>query len=327
MYVVTGGAGFIGSNIVAALAAREEEVVVCDRLGSDQRWRNLAKHEIAQIIKREELLDWLERHRGGIEAVIHMGAISSTGETDADLIVANNVRATLDLVHWCAEAGTRLIYASSAATYGDGARGFDDDPRCEALAQLRPRNAYGWSKLLVDRRIARLVALERTLPPQWVGLKFFNVYGPNEYHKGSMQSVIARNYASICAGRPMGLYRSRRPDYPDGGQMRDFIFVHDCVDVVLWLLDHGNVSGLYNVGTGRARTWLDLAHALFDAAELPRNIEFLDLPAALAEHYQYFTEARMTRLREAGYRKPFTSLEDGVSRYVRNYLAMDDPYH
>jgi len=327
MYVVTGGAGFIGSNIVAALAAREEEVVVCDRLGSDQRWRNLAKHEIAEIIRPEGLLDWLERRRGSVEVVIHMGAISSTSETDVDLIVANNVRNTLELFEWCAEANTRLIYASSGATYGDGARGFDDDFRCEALALLRPRNAYGWSKHLIDRRIARLVERERALPPQWVGLKFFNVYGPNEYHKGSMQSVIARNYASIRSGRPLGLFRSRRPDYADGGQMRDFIFVHDCVDVVLWLVDHRNVSGLFNLGTGRARTWLDLAHALFDAAGLPHDIEFLELPVGLVDHYQYFTEARMTRLREAGYSKPFTSLEEGISRYVRNYLATDDPFH
>jgi len=327
MILVTGGAGFIGSNIVAALAARGEEVVVCDRLGSDQRWRNLAKHELHDIVTPEDLPGWLERHRGGVGAVIHMGAISSTSETDVDLIVANNVRTTLDLFRWCAETGTRIIYASSAATYGDGAQGFDDDARCESLALLRPRNAYGWSKHVIDRRIARMVERGRPLPPQWAGLKYFNVYGPNEYHKGSMQSVIARNYASIRSGRPMGLFRSRRADYPDGGQMRDFIFVHDCVDVVIWLLDHDNVSGLFNVGTGRARTWLDLAHALFDAAGMPRKIEFLDLPANLAEHYQYFTEARMTRLRDAGYKRPFTSLEDGVATYVRNYLATDDPFH
>jgi ADP-L-glycero-D-manno-heptose 6-epimerase len=327
MYLVTGGAGFIGSHVVAALAARRQDVVVCDWLRSDERWRNLAKHEIADIVTPEDLPDWLRGNPAKVEVVIHMGAISSTTETDVDLITLNNVRTTLRLLQWCTETKTRFIYASSAATYGDGARGFDDVFSCDALALLRPLNAYGWSKQVVDRRIARLAEQEHTLPPQWAGLKFFNVYGPNEYHKGHMQSVIAKNYALIRAARPLGLYRSYRPDYADGGQLRDFVYVQDCVDVILWLVDHSQVSGLFNLGTGKARTWLDLAHALFDAAGQPRRIEFVDMPEDLRGKYQYFTEARMDRLRSAGYDRPFTSLEEGISKYVRNYLAADDPYH
>lgn len=326
MYVVTGGAGFIGSNVVAAIAARGAEVVVCDWFRSDDRWRNLGKHEIAAVVAPEDLMGWLGRNGASVTAVIHMGAISATTESDVDLIVANNVRPSLALLDWCSDAKVRLIYASSAATYGNGAGGFDDAFSCEALAMLRPLNAYGWSKQVVDRRIARLASQARPLPPQWVGLKFFNVYGPNEYHKGSMQSVIAKNYALIRRGEPLRLFRSYRPRYADGGQLRDFIYVQDCVDVILWFLDHEHASGLFNLGTGKARTWLDLATALFRAAEQPDAIEFIDMPPNLINSYQYFTEARMDRLRSMGYDRPFTSLEQGVSDYVRNYLATDDPY-
>jgi ADP-L-glycero-D-manno-heptose 6-epimerase len=327
MYVVTGGAGFIGSNIAAGLAERGFEVAICDWLRSDERWRNLARHEIAEIIDPSNLFDWLSRHRAGVEAIIHMGAISATTETNVDLIVANNINLTLNLLEWCSGAGTRLIYASSAATYGDGSAGFDDAFGCEALSMLRPLNAYGWSKHVVDRRIARLAAQGKPLPPQWVGLKFFNVYGPNEYHKGSMQSVVAKNYALVRGGRPLGLFRSYRPAYADGGQLRDFVYVQDCVDVVLWLLENPGVSGLFNLGTGRARTWLDLANALFDAAGQSRRIEFIDMPPELIEKYQYFTEARMDRLRAAGYARPFTSIEQGIAKYVQGYLAADNPHH
>jgi ADP-L-glycero-D-manno-heptose 6-epimerase len=326
MYVVTGGAGFIGSNVVAALAGRGEEVVVCDWLGQDERWRNIYKHEIATLVEPENLIAWLDRQGEHIEAVIHLGAITSTTEADIDLLVDRNVRCTLDILEWCAIRQTRLIYASSAATYGAGAAGFDDTFSCEALAILRPLNAYGWSKHVVDRRIARLAERGRPLPPQWAGLKFFNVYGPNEYHKGSMQSVIAKNYALIKSSQPLSLFRSYRPDYGDGGQMRDFIYVDDCVDVILWLVDHPQVSGLYNLGTGEARTWLELAHALFAAARLPTNVRFIEMPSELIDKYQYLTRARMDRLRAAGYERPFTSLETGIARYVRDYLATNDPY-
>jgi ADP-L-glycero-D-manno-heptose 6-epimerase len=327
MYVVTGGAGFIGSNVVAALSRRHEDVVVCDWLRNDERWRNLAKHEIAGLIAPETLVDWLNRNAGEVDAVVHLGAISATTETNVDLIAENNVRATLNLLQWCVETRTRLIYASSAATYGNGTAGFDDLFECEALAKLRPLNAYGWSKHVVDRRIARMAKNGNVLPPQWVGLKFFNVYGPNEYHKGTMKSVIAENIRGVQEGKPMRLFRSYRPEYPDGGQLRDFIYVRDCVDVILWLLDHQEVCGLFNLGTGKARTWLDLATALFDAAKRPTAIEYIDMPRPLIDKYQYFTEARMGRLRAVGYDRGITSLEDGIADYVRNYLLTDDPYH
>ena len=326
MILVTGGAGFIGSNIVAALAERGAEVAVCDRLGADDKWRNLARHELADLVAPERALDWLERHRMRLNAVVHMGAISSTTEADADLIVDNNFRFSLALWDWCATHGKRFVYASSAATYGDGSAGFDDVNTPAHLAKLKPLNAYGWSKHAFDRRVLRLVALHQPAPPQWAGLKFFNVYGPNEYHKGTMKSVIAQNYAAVAEGRPIRLFKSYRPDYADGGQQRDFIYVKDCVDVVLWLLDNPKVQGLYNLGTGKARSWLDLAHAMFAAAGRPPAIEFFDMPEGLRPKYQYFTQAAMARLRDAGYVKPFTELEAGVADYMRNHLAAADPY-
>ena len=326
MYLVTGGAGFIGSNIVAQLSSAGEEVAVCDWLRSDQRWRNLAKHDVAAIIEPSQLRTWLAGRGREITAVVHMGAISTTTETDIEQLAEYNIRATLDLLDWCAHTETRLIYASSAATYGDGSGGFDDDFTPSALAKLRPLNAYGWSKHVVDRRIARLAEQRKPLPPQCVGLKYFNVYGPNEYHKGSMQSVIAHGTPRILAEEPLRLFRSRHPDYADGGQLRDFIYVKDCVDIVVWLLQNPKISGLFNVGTGKARSWLDLAHAMFAALHRRPSIEFVDMPSELADKYQYFTEAKINRLRALGYSKPFTELEVGVGEYIRNYLVREDPY-
>lgn len=325
MFLVTGGAGFIGSNLVAALSDRGAEVVVCDRLGQDERWRNIAKHEIADIIAPDDLQDWLKQ-APKIEAVFHLGANSATTERDVDSIVATNIRPTFALWQWCTDTKTRLIYASSAATYGDGARGFVDDESREYLAKLRPLNAYGWSKLVFDRRVARQVVEGRTRPPQWAGLKFFNVFGPNEYHKGAMRSVIAQNFVRARDGESIKLFKSEHPDFPDGGQKRDFIYVRDCVDVMLWLLDNPAISGLFNVGTGQARSWLDIANAVFGALGTPPRIEFVPKPPEIARNYQYFTQAEMTKLRKAGYAKPFTSLEDSAADYVRNFLATADPY-
>jgi ADP-L-glycero-D-manno-heptose 6-epimerase len=324
MILVTGGAGFIGSNIVVTLAARGERIAVCDRLRQAEKWRNLGSALVTDLITPEALPAWLAAQAARIEAVVHMGAISSTTESDVDLIVEVNFHLSQALWRWCALEGKRFIYASSAATYGAGEQGFDDDPR--RLPLLRPLNAYGWSKHLFDRWVAQTLAGGEPAPPQWVGLKFFNVYGPNEYHKATMRSVIAQKYPLAASGQAVTLFRSHRADVPDGGQKRDFIYVRDCVAVVQWLLAHPEVKGLYNLGTGHARSFADLAQALFAALQRPPRIEYIDTPAAVRGHYQYFTEARMERLREVGYTGAFTSLEAGVAEYVQRYLAQSNPY-
>jgi ADP-L-glycero-D-manno-heptose 6-epimerase len=325
MILVTGGAGFIGSNIVAALSGRNIVVTVCDRLRDNDKWRNLAKSEVADIIGPEDLDAWLAQQER-LDAIVHMGAISSTTVTDADLVYSVNVGLSTRLWHWCAEHDTPFIYASSAATYGTGEHGFEDDSRPEALQRLRPLNAYGWSKQVFDRRVARWLAEGASRPPQWAGLKFFNVYGPNEYHKGSMRSVVAQKYPLVASGQPVTLFTSHHPDFSDGGQMRDFVYVRDCVDVILWLLEHPNVSGLFNLGTGQARTFEDLVRAMADAIGEPCRIEYIPMPEAIRPNYQYFTQASMARLRSAGYMVPFTSLEAGVGDYVGSYLAAKDRY-
>ncbi len=325
MILVTGGAGFIGSNLVAALDERGHRVSVCDRFGAGDKWRNLAQRDLDEVVAPEGLVEYLGRRSGAIEAVVHMGAISSTTESDVDLIVDTNVRLSQALWRWCAREGVPLIYASSAATYGDGSQGFDDDGRPEALATLRPLNAYGWSKHLFDRWVAREIAEGAPTPPRWVGLKFFNVYGANEHHKGSMRSVVTKAFPGAVRGEPVTLFRSHHPDYPDGGQMRDFVYVDDCVAVMQWLLDQwmlddADTSGLFNLGTGRAQTWLELMAALYDAVGRPLDVEWIDTPPELRERYQYFTEARMDRLRALGYSRPFRSVEEAVPDYVTRFL-------
>ncbi len=327
MYVVTGGAGFIGSNLLAALEQRGDgALVVCDRLRDNDKWRNIGKRELSDIVHPDQTFEFLEANKKRIRAVFHMGAISATTETNADHIVANNFNLSLALFAWCTRNHVRIIYASSAATYGDGTQGFDDSFGTAALSLLTPLNAYGWSKHLFDRRVARKIAENKPLPPQWVGLKFFNVYGPNEYHKGSQQSVISQLYPHAAAGAPAHLFRSHHPDYPDGGQKRDFIWVGDVVEVMIWLLDHPQVNGLFNLGTGTARTFYDLAAAVYRALGKDPYVKYVDTPLNIRDKYQYFTEAQMDRLRTAGYTKPFTSLEDGVNLYVSRYLTADDRY-
>jgi ADP-L-glycero-D-manno-heptose 6-epimerase len=326
MILVTGGAGFIGSNVVAALAAANQPVAVCDRLRQGDKWRNLARAPLRELIHPDSLAAWLEASGPELEAIVHLGAISSTTERDAELIAEVNFRLPQSLWRWCTAHGKRFIYASTAATYGAGEHGFDDAATPAALAQLRPLNAYGWSKHLFDRWVAHTLAQGGAHPPQWVGLKFFNVYGPNEYHKGGMRSVVAQKYPLASSAVPVTLFRSHRPDVPDGGQRRDFIYVRDCAEVILWLLEQPQVSGLYNLGSGRARSFAELVQALAAALDRPVHIEYIETPAALRAQYQYFTEARMERLRAAGYRRPFTSLEEGVRDYVQRYLSQPDPY-
>ncbi len=317
MILVTGGAGFIGSNLHAALARRDVPAVVVDWLGDAGKWRNLARHPPAQIV-RPDALDAFLATRPPVRMVFHLGAISETTATDGDLAWETNVALSWHLWQWCAEHRARFVYASSASTYGDGAAGFDDDPAL--LRGLRPLNLYGWTKHAFDLRVMAALAADEPSPPQWAGLKFFNVYGPNEYHKGRMVSVVKVKHDEVAAGQPTRLFRSDRAGLPDGAQRRDFIWVGDVVDVMLWLLDRPEVSGLFNLGTGTARTYLDLAHAVCDAAGRPRAVEFVDMPQALQGQYQSFTEARMDRLRAAGYAGQFTPLEEGVRRYVQDHL-------
>jgi len=327
MILVTGGAGFIGSNLIAGLNARGvHEVAVVDHLGRADKWRNLAKRELAAVVDPADLERFLARHEGEIETVFHLGAISSTTEADADRIVQTNFSLSLALWEWCAEHGARFIYASSAATYGDGAAGFDDDAAIGQLARLRPLNAYGWSKHLFDRRVARLLDSGAKRPPQWAGLKFFNVYGPNEYHKGDMQSVVATAFPEVRAGRPLRLFKSYRADYADGGQKRDFVWVGDCVDALLWLHDQPVVNGLFNIGSGQARSFHELALALFRALGQEPRIAFIEMPEPLRARYQYFTEASLARLRQAGYRQAMTSLDEGVATYAQRFLLAEDMY-
>ena len=328
MIVVTGGAGFIGSNIVARLTAETAyDVVVCDRLETADlaKWKNLAKHSIADFWAPEELFEQLERHAERIEAVVHMGAISSTTEPDADLILRTNFTLSRDLWDWCAIRDARMIYASSAATYGDGETGFNDDDDAESLSKLRPLNAYGYSKMLFDQYAVRQSDRGQA-PPQWAGLKFFNVYGPNEGHKGGMKSVVAQIWPKVAAGETVSLFRSHNPNYADGGQLRDFVYVDDVVDIIEFLLQSPEVSGIFNAGSGQARSFDDLAKATFAAAGKAPSIEYVDMPEAIRDRYQYFTQARMDRIRAAGFEGQSTPLEEGVRRYVQNFLAQPDQY-
>jgi ADP-L-glycero-D-manno-heptose 6-epimerase len=325
MLLVTGGAGFIGSNVVAALNdAGRADVTVCDRLGHDGKWRNLAKRQFADLVPPAELLNWLSGRK--LDAIIHLGAITETTATDGDLVIETNFRQSMRLLDWCTVHATPFIYASSAATYGDGAQGFRDDPSPAALKALRPLNLYGWSKHLFDMVVAERVTRGGKLPPQWAGLKFFNVFGPNEYHKGAMMSVLARRFDDIKAGRPVQLFKSHRTGIADGDQRRDFIHVDDAVRVMMWLLATPSVSGLFNVGTGRARSFRDLILAAYAALGAAPNIEYVDMPESIRGSYQYFTESDVDRLQRAGYTGGFTALEPAVGNYVKGFLDRTDRF-
>jgi len=324
--LVTGGAGFIGSNVVAALCDRGDAVAVCDRFGRDDKWNNLRKHAVFDFVAPRDCIDWLQRHHRDVTAVVHMGAITATTEPNVDRLVVNNIRCSIDLWEYCTHAGVPFLYASSAATYGDGSQGFDDDWSETALSRLRPLNAYAWSKHLFDRRVSRIVEHGGPTPPQWAGLKFFNVYGPNEYHKGDMRSVVARNYPRAAEGRVIRLFKSHRDGIADGDQRRDFVYVRDCVNVVLWLLGEPSVSGIFNVGSGQARSFLDLVTALYTAVGREPAVKFVDMPLELRDKYQYHTVAKLDRLRKAGYAADSTPLEDGVVDYVQRFLAQADRY-
>ncbi len=325
MILITGGAGFIGSILQASLVRRGHETVVVDTLGSEGKWRNLANHPPSRLVAPGGLDDFLDSHPP-LEMVFHLGAVSETTATDGDHTWHTNVEFSRRIWDWCAFRQVRMVFASSAATYGNGAQGFDDDPSIAALERLRPLNLYGWTKHAFDLLVAKHLIGQREQPPQWAGLKFFNVYGPNEYHKGRMISVVKVKYDEVAAGGPARLFKSDQPGLADGAQARDFIWVGDVVDVMLWLMDTPSVSGLFNLGTGHARTYLDLAHAVCDAAGQPRAVEFIDMPVSLQGQYQSFTQAPMDRLRKAGYAGQFTPLEEGIRRYVQDHLATTDRY-
>ncbi|MBI3420207.1 MAG: ADP-glyceromanno-heptose 6-epimerase [Proteobacteria bacterium] len=327
MFIITGGAGFIGSNLAAALEkAGLGPLVICDWTGDAEKMLNLAKRKLEKRITPEELPAFLKAQGKRVNAVFHMGAISSTTETDVAKITTYNVDFTTNLLLWCADNGKRMIYASSAATYGNGEHGFDDREDLEYLKKLHPMNLYGWSKNVVDQYLVDHHGKGKKSPPQWVGLKFFNVYGPNEYHKEGQRSVAHQIYPFAARDEAFALFKSRNPAYPDGGQKRDFVWVGDCCSVMLWLYKHPEVSGLFNVGSGKARSFLDLASAVYRAAGREPKITYRDMPENIRTHYQYFTEASMEKLRNAGYTAPLTSLEDGINSYIKDYLAKDDPY-
>jgi ADP-L-glycero-D-manno-heptose 6-epimerase len=326
MLVVTGGGGFIGSVLTARLnAAGYCDIVIVDRFGETDKWRNIAKRDFCEILAIDRLGNWLERFGDAVEAVFHLGAISATTIIDADAVIAANLNSSIALWRWCTQAQKRLIYASSAATYGDGTAGFDDRGGIAQLKQLRPLNLYGWSKHAFDSWAAREAAAGRA-PPFWAGLKFFNVFGPNEYHKGDMMSLVAKNYRKITAGETVHLFKSHRPDIADGEQCRDFVYVKDCAEIMLWLLDHGGESGLFNLGTGRAQSFRALIDATAAACGRAPVIEYVDTPPQIRPNYQYFTEAKMAKLRAAGYAAPFTPLDAAVRDYVTRHLAQGDPY-
>ncbi len=326
MIVVTGGAGFIGSALIWKLnQLGRTDIIVVDALRTGDKWKNLVKRQIWGVIHKDQFLSWLERapEEKQIEAVVHLGACSSTTERDVDYLNANNTQYSMALFTYCRDRSIPFVYASSAATYGNGEHGYGDDPA--GILQLRPINPYGWSKQLFDAWALK----QKTTPPFWCGLKFFNVYGPNEYHKGSMQSLVAKAVPQIQSEGLLRLFKSYREGINHGEQQRDFVYVKDVVDVLMHLLENTKTakSGIYNLGTGKARSFADLARAVFVAMKREPLFEWIEMPEEIRNQYQYFTQAEMARFRkETGYKKPFTSLEDGVREYVHEQLLREDRY-
>lgn len=322
MIIVTGGAGFIGSAFVWKLNQEGiDNIVIVDRLGTSDKWKNLVNLRFVNYIHKDDLLEMIDTDMVPFEvdAIIHMGACSSTTERDADYLWHNNYAYTKLLAEWALERNIRFIYASSAATYGDGTKGFSDNHK--TIPELKPINMYGYSKQVFD-----LWALRQKLENKMAGIKFFNVFGPNEYHKGDMSSVIFKAFHQIKETGKVKLFKSYKKEYKDGGQMRDFVYVKDCVNVMWWLLKNPKVNGIFNLGTGQARSWNDLIKAVFTAMKKKANIEYIAMPEALRNQYQYFTEAEMSKLKKTGCPVKFASLEDSVRDYVVNYLQKSDPH-
>ena len=314
--LVTGGAGFIGSALVWALNRRGcERIVVCDQLVTDEKKRNLTPLRFADYVEADVLLSRLKSGvLGKFDLILHMGACSSTTETDESFLTRNNLEFTKDLAAWALGQKVRFVYASSAATYGDGAAGMDDDD--SQLDKLRPLNMYGYSKHLFDLHARRAGFLN-----QIAGLKYFNVFGPNEDHKGDMRSLVHKSFGQVQTEGVIRLFKSYRSDFRDGEQKRDFLYIKDAITMTLHLAATPKANGLFNIGSGAARTWLDLARSVFTALNRKPNIQFIEMPDSIRDKYQYFTEANLSRLRAAGYTAPVIRLEDAVTDYVRNYLV------
>ncbi len=319
MIIVTGGAGFIGSALVWKLnRIGHDKIIIVDELGKDDKWKNLNGLKFADFFHKDDFMGLVlqKKFPFKVTAVIHLGACSATTEKDADYLMDNNVHYSQELAKFCLEHGTRFIYASSAATYGDGSVGYNDDE--SKLDTLRPLNMYGYSKHLFDTWIKRNGLLDKV-----AGMKYFNVYGPNEYHKNEMRSVVHKAFEQVRDTGKVQLFKSHKPEYKDGEQKRDFVYVKDAVDMTLHFLDHPDENGIFNVGTGQAQTWVELVTALFEALNKPVNIEFVEMPEEIRGKYQYFTEASLRKIRSAGYSKPISDLKTGVTDYVKNYLLKD----
>jgi ADP-L-glycero-D-manno-heptose 6-epimerase len=321
MIIVTGGAGFIGSCVVRSLNDRgREDIIIVDNIAETDKWRNISNKKYIKYYNRSEFLSHLHEYDGKVTHVFHLGACSATTEKNFDYLYGNNFEYTKALWSFCARNNASFIYASSAATYGDGALGFDDRA---PIGDYLPLNGYGYSKQLFDLWEEKEEKAGNPMPPQHVGLKFFNVYGPNEYFKGSMASVIFHGFNQVREKGWIGLFKSYKEGYGDGGQLRDFVYVKDVCAVMMFLMDNPQVSGLFNVGTGKARSFYDLGCSVFRALGLEADIRFIEMPESLRPKYQYYTQATMEKLRGAGYDKPFHSLEDGAMDYVQNYLNQD----
>lgn len=322
--LVTGGGGFIGSNLVEGLCRRGGyRIVICDKFGPDEKWRNLLGLPIWEILPPEALPAWLAAHAGELEAIYHLGGNSSTTERDSGAMLEVNYRFSLSLWHYCVAKAVRFFYVSSYATYGAGEQGFDDDGSLPGLLKLRPMSPHGWSKHLFDLHVAQTVAAGEKVPPQWVGYKLFNVYGPREGHKEEQRSVISKMGEQAMHAGGVRLFRSQNSAWRDGEQKRDVLYVKDAVNALLWLLDTPSVSGLYNLGAGKASTFNEMARAIFAALGREPRIHYIDMPENIAQNYQYFTEAKMDRLRAAGYKESFTPLEEGIRDYLLNYLRKE----
>ena len=326
MLLITGGAGFLGSNLAATLERdSRDKIVICDYINI-QKEKNLKKRNSRKIVHPKNLLHFLNKHKKEIDTILHLGAISSTTEENINLVAENNINLPIKIWDWCGKNNKRLIYASSAATYGNGSKGFDDDNSLRKISALVPLNLYGLSKHIFDLLVVSYLSKKNPKPRQWVGLKFFNVYGPNEYHKGSMKSVIAQIFPKAKIGKSIKLFKSHHPKYKHGFQKRDFIWVEDCVNIIIWFLNNKNINGIFNVGTGKARTFIDLVKNIFKNMDSKSQIKYIDTPKNIRKNYQYFTEAKVNKLRKAGYRKKFTTLEKGISLYIKDYLNSSNPF-